>query len=78
MSDDEGASAVKRRKTVQYGSLEDQVQMSGKDAIDIGVKAGNINVTNQSKRTWQPWASAEGLVGGTGRLSSMDIAFLEV
>lgn len=47
MAEDE--PKAKKSKGLKYGSLENQILTSGNEAIEIGVKAGNINVTNPSK-----------------------------
>ncbi|XP_039269538.2 U4/U6 small nuclear ribonucleoprotein Prp4-like [Styela clava] len=47
-SDSDGEAPRKIRKTVQYGSIENRVGMSGEEAIQLGIKAGNINITNMS------------------------------
>ncbi len=50
MSDDDQdeVTIVKRGKTLHYGSLQEQEMLrdaSGQSAIDIGIAAGNINIS---------------------------------
>jgi hypothetical protein len=50
MSDDDQdeIAIVKRTRTLHYGSLQEQEmarEASGRSAIDIGIAAGNINIT---------------------------------
>ncbi|XP_064650294.1 U4/U6 small nuclear ribonucleoprotein Prp4-like isoform X2 [Lineus longissimus] len=52
MSDDEGAY-VKRAKVVHYGAIDEQIRSRGfttmgQSALDAGIKAGNINVSNSA------------------------------
>ncbi len=59
MSDDEDYPALKRQKKVHYGGLDERLReesSSTKDAITLGMEAGNINMsTGRDKNHHSTW-----------------------
>ena len=57
MSDDELEVQYVKKKTIHYGSLEEQDHQKEQDAIKAGVAAGRINISHgkltTKQLTWQ-------------------------